>query len=244
MMNEKVLREQIDDIGIIEISNPDQNVIDIEVLMGLASAVSGFISEDSIKGILIKSKGKDFSVGYDGSCKRLRDNSWLLTVYDTSSAIYSMIRSSGKPFFVSVQGKCLGLGMELALANDFMHVSPDVKIGFPDYEFGIPSLMIPPSIMEDRIGKGVIYRNILTSRILMGEEAFKLGIADAIEQDSYDPVKWVRSVMEGLNLQIFSIAKIQKFPDPSIMREYRSFIKSYDTSVVRIKELESKRLLI
>jgi hypothetical protein len=71
-----------------------------------------------------------------------------------------------------------------------------------------------------------------------------LGIADAIEQDSYDPVKWVRSVMEGLNLQIFSIAKIQRFPDPSIMREYRSFIKSYDTSVVRIKELESKRLLI
>ena len=32
MMNEKVLREQIDDIGIIEISNPDQNVIDFTTL--------------------------------------------------------------------------------------------------------------------------------------------------------------------------------------------------------------------
>ena len=93
-MNRRIAREQIDDIGLIEIYNPDQNVIDIEVLMGIASAVSGFISEDSVRAILIKSRGKDFSVGYDGSCKRLRDNSWLLTVYDTSSAIYNMIRSS------------------------------------------------------------------------------------------------------------------------------------------------------
>lgn len=243
-MNEKVAREQIDDIGLIEIYNPDQNVIDIEVLMGIASAVSGFISEDSVRAILIKSRGKDFSVGYDGSCKRLRDNSWLLTVYDTSSAIYNMIRSSGKPFFVSVKGKCLGLGLELALANDFIQVYPGVKMGFPDYEFGIPSLMMPPASMEDRIGNGVIYRNILTSRILSGEDAVKFGIADSLEQDSYDPVKWVKGVMSGLNFQIFSIAKQQRFPDPSIMREYRSFIKSYDTSVVRIKELESKRLLI
>ncbi len=244
MMNEKVVKEELDDIGIIEISNPDQNVIDIEVLMGIASAVSGFISEDSIRGILIKTRGKDFSVGYDGSCKRLRDNSWLLTVFDTSSAIYNMIRSSGKPFFVSVKGRCLGLGMELALANDFMQVNQNVRMGFPDYEFGIPSLMIPPAIMEERVGNRIAYRNILTSRILTGEEAFKLGIADIIDPDTNDPVKWVKNVMAGLNFQIFSIAKLQRFPDPAIMREYRSFIKSYDTSTVRIKELESKRSLI
>ena len=244
MMNEKVVKEELDDIGIIEISNPDQNVIDIEVLMGIASAVSGFISEDSIRGILIKTRGKDFSVGYDGSCKRLRDNSWLLTVFDTSSAIYNMIRSSGKPFFVSVKGRCLGLGMELALANDFMQVNQNVRMGVPDYEFGIPSLMIPPAIMEERVGNRIAYRNILTSRILTGEEAFKLGIADIIDPDNNDPVKWVKNVMAGLNFQIFSIAKLQRFPDPAIMREYRSFIKSYDTSTVRIKELESKRSLI
>ena len=183
-------------------------------------------------------------MGYDSSCKRLRDNSWLLTVYDTSSAIYNMIRSSGKPFFVSVKGRCLGLGMELALASDFMQVSANARIGFPDYEFGIPSLMIPPATMEERIGNRVVFRNILTSRILSGEDALKFGIADAVDSGAYDPVKWVKEIMAGLNIQLFAIAKQQRFPDPSIMREYRSFIKSYDTSVVRIKELESKRSLI
>ena len=67
MLNEKVTSEVKDDLAVIQISNGDQNVIDIEVLMGLAQGVSSAISEEHVKAVLIRSSGSNFSTGYDGS---------------------------------------------------------------------------------------------------------------------------------------------------------------------------------
>jgi enoyl-CoA hydratase len=244
MLNEKVTSEVKDDLAVIQISNGDQNVIDIEVLMGLAQGVSSAISEEHVKAVLIRSSGSNFSTGYDGSCKRLRDNSWLLTVFDAASAVYNMIRSSGKPFFMAVGGKCLGLGFELALSGDFIGIAENSKIGIPDFQYGLPSLMVPPSIMENVIGNRRTFLKLLTSEIISGTEALDNGIGDVNISDRDDSLKWVQNKLERLNLQIFTIQKQQRFPDPSIFREYRSFIKSYDTSVVRIKELEAYRSLV
>ncbi|MHB8361802.1 MAG: hypothetical protein ACYDDC_08410, partial [Thermoplasmataceae archaeon] len=68
MINSKVRSEIESEIFVIEISNPDQNVIDIEVLIGLAQEISKAISDETINAVLIKSTGNDFSIGYDGSC--------------------------------------------------------------------------------------------------------------------------------------------------------------------------------
>ncbi|MHB8360940.1 MAG: Clp protease/crotonase-like domain-containing protein, partial [Thermoplasmataceae archaeon] len=156
----------------------------------------------------------------------------------------SMIRSSGKPFFISTKGKCLGMGFELALSGDFIAAQANSKIGIPDFMYGIPSLLMPPVIMGHFLRNPKIFRKILSSQIISGKELYDEGIIDYLTVEDADSLSWVKDTLRKLNLQIFSIQKQQNFSDSAIIREYRSFIKSYDTSVVRIKDLEAYRSII
>lgn len=89
-----------------------------------------------------------------------------------------------KPVIALIQGYCLGVGLELALACDFRIAAPDSQIGLPEIRLG----MMPGSGGTQRltrlIGLGRAKDMIMRGRRINAEEALSYGlITEIVEPD-------------------------------------------------------------
>ncbi|WP_277959268.1 crotonase/enoyl-CoA hydratase family protein [Frigoribacterium faeni] len=85
-------------------------------------------------------------------------------------------RQVGKPVVMAVQGTCLTLGVELALASDVVVASRDARFGQIEVSrsilpFGGATIRLPR-----RVGWGDAMRYLLTGDLLDAEEARRIGL--------------------------------------------------------------------
>ena len=80
----------------------------------------------------------------------------------------------------SVSGDALGGGFELALAADYLVVRPDARLCLPERNFGSFPGMGAYSFLRRRIGRRHTERLILSGEPICGEEAVRIGAADAL----------------------------------------------------------------
>jgi isohexenylglutaconyl-CoA hydratase len=90
--------------------------------------------------------------------------------------------------------RCLGM----ACCADYVVSMTDAKYGMPEAKWGfIPSQILP--FVVSRIGQGPARAMVATGRIARGEEAFRLGIAHELADDSADfETKVNRAVADAL----------------------------------------------
>ncbi|MBI1908886.1 MAG: enoyl-CoA hydratase/isomerase family protein [Deltaproteobacteria bacterium] len=85
-----------------------------------------------------------------------------------------------KPVIAAVNGFCLGGGLELALACDFIYASERAKLGLPEVGLGLFPGWGGTQRLARLIGKGRAKEMIFSAKILSAEEAFRFGIANKI----------------------------------------------------------------
>ncbi len=90
-----------------------------------------------------------------------------------------VIESLGKPVIAAVNGYCLGGGLEIALACDFMIASEHATFGFPEAKLGLF-----PSNGTQRltrlIGRNRALELILTAAIIPAVEAARIGLVNRV----------------------------------------------------------------
>ncbi len=89
------------------------------------------------------------------------------------------IRELPVPVLASIQGYCLGAGLELAMCCDLRLAASDASFGMPEVQVGIPSV-IEAALLPRLIGAGRARDLVLSGRILPAAQALNWGLVEAV----------------------------------------------------------------
>ncbi len=193
-------------IGWILLNNTaKKNALRFEMYDEIFAALDTFEADDSVRVIVIKGNGRNFSSGFDitqGSPEPYRD-----FVKNVSSKVSKRLWYSPKPTISVVEGYCVGGGFELAMGADLVYASEDAELGEPEIDFFyIPDFSSIPFIALPRKAKEMILLGLMVS----GKEAADIGLVNrAFPADRLmDEVEAVCRRIASLPSQTMAMAKV------------------------------------
>lgn len=157
----------------IRLARPPLNILTLEMMREISKALEACANDQDVRVAVIRS-GVDgvFSAGADVR-EHLPER--VEELIRTMEALVRQILTYPKPTMCVVQGKCLGGGMELAIACDFIVATPDAVFGQPEVKLGV----FPPvalALLPRLVGVRATHDIVLTGRDMPAEEAAKIGL--------------------------------------------------------------------
>ena len=168
----------IDEIGLIEISNPPVNAISAAVRIGLLETIEKLSSNEKVKSIVITAPERTFLAGADIKEFGKKVDAPIL------GKICDKIESLNKIVVASLHGTPLGGGLEVAMSAHYRIAAPDTKVGLPEVLLGI----LPGAGGTQRLprlsGVDMALDMMLTGRHVPAKEALSSGIIDEIAENN------------------------------------------------------------
>ncbi|MFX1317785.1 MAG: enoyl-CoA hydratase/isomerase family protein [Promethearchaeota archaeon] len=124
-------------IALVTINNPPANTLNPEVFKKLEEIFSK-LDQDNTKVVILTGAGDKFFIGgadikqFEGSDA---DKAEKLTRVGQIFTLF--LERISKPIIVAVNGFCLGGGMEITMACDFIIASETAKFGQPEIKLGV-----------------------------------------------------------------------------------------------------------
>jgi 3-hydroxyacyl-CoA dehydrogenase/enoyl-CoA hydratase/3-hydroxybutyryl-CoA epimerase len=175
------------DIGIVEFNDLDSKVnllsnTNLNIVGGILDNV--IANHKHIKALFFVSKKKDiFVAGADiKELIAISSKEEALQLCKKGQDLFNKIESLEIPTFAVVDGVCIGGGLELALACDYIIATKNkrVKFGLPEVKLGIVPGFGGPHRLKAKIGTERADELISTGRFLDAMEAKRLNIVDKI----------------------------------------------------------------
>ncbi len=156
----------------ITMDSPPGNVIDLALCAELRPAIATAAADERGKVLVLRGAGKHFSFGASVEEHLPEQAPQML------EAIGGVVRDLvGFPYptLAGVQGRCLGGGLELALACGIVIAEEDAVLASPEIRLGVLA-PAATALLTGRAAEDVL----LTGRDLTATEAFRLGIVNAL----------------------------------------------------------------
>lgn len=156
----------------ITLDSPPGNVIDMALCAELRPAIAAAAADPQGKVLVLRGAGQHFSFGASV------EEHLPATAADMLAAIGGVVRDLVNfpyPTVAGVQGRCLGGGLELALACGIVIAEDDAVLASPEIRLGV----FPPAataLLTGRVAEDVL----LTGRDLTAAEAHRLGIVNEL----------------------------------------------------------------
>jgi 3-hydroxyacyl-CoA dehydrogenase len=161
-------------VGIVSVSRPPVNAIDVNVRRGMRDAFLAAQEDTSVDILVLACKGRTFMSGAD------------LAEFDTGVAkpdfreTLSVLEQSKKPIVASMHGTVLGGGLETALACHYRVAVASTKLGFPEITLGV----IPGAGATQRlprlVGAMPALKMLIAGAPVDAAAAIALGLVDKI----------------------------------------------------------------
>lgn len=173
-----------------------RNALNWDLIYGLEDAIEK-AEQSKARVIIITGVSDYFSAGIDLNTLSGQDNSGeqrgadLNTPphfrYHLNTRFQPLVIKIGKiekPFIARIEGFCLGMGFELALACDYRFCTENASFSMPEVKVGI----IPDVSGTTRLTRlcGISHAKdiALTGRTFDGKEAFRMGVVNGVAKDS------------------------------------------------------------
>jgi len=146
----------------------------------LYEALIDFRKDDNLwVGIITGSGEKAFCAGADikttlPNIKNYKGNYWK-----KAASIYNGLEL-WKPVIAAVNGLCLGGGMEIALACDFIISSEKARYGLPEVTLGLIPGMGGTQRLARLIPRGKAAEMLFTGSLISADEAYRIGMVNKI----------------------------------------------------------------
>ena len=168
----------IEEIALVEISNPPVNAISAAVRIGLLDAVEELALNEKIKAIVIAAPERTFLAGADIKEFGKKVDAPIL------GNICDKIESLNKIVVASLHGTPLGGGLEVAMSAHYRIAAPNTKVGLPEVLLGI----LPGAGGTQRLprlcGVDMALDMMLTGKHVPAKEALSAGIIDEIANNN------------------------------------------------------------
>ena len=163
----------------LRLARPKANLVDAAMIGALDTALDAHLARPTLSAVLLDAEGPNFSFGASveehlpGACAAM---------LGSLHALLGRMLESPVPILVAVHGRCLGGGLELALAGQLVFVAPDAELGQPEIKLGV---FAPAAscLLPELIGPQRAFDLLISGRSISGAEAAALGIAIATSAD-------------------------------------------------------------
>ena len=164
--------------AVIEFNMPPLNVLNIEAMKEINSAIESISNNTDIKCVLFKANGKAFSAGVDIGDHMDGKEVEMIEVFHN---IFRQLINVEVPIIAAVEGAALGGGCEIAAFCDFIVASKKAKFGQPEILVGV----FPPiaAVTFPHIfgySKGL--EMILSGEIIKAEQAKEAGLVSVLAE--------------------------------------------------------------
>ena len=163
----------------------ERNAISDEMMNALANAFDRAEREfrDGARVVLLRGAGRAFSSGIDLSQFLTLDEDLGKNLFPFTAryqAILNKIERCSLPVIGVLQGYCLGLALELALACDFRIAAERTKLGLPEARLGIIPDVGGSVRLIKLIGPSRAKELILTGRTIDLAQALEWGLVNTV----------------------------------------------------------------
>ena len=186
----------------LTLNRPDRrNALTFPMMRELTAAFNQVCRDSSIRILVLQGAGGHFSAGGDLAHMRSPpDESGpdpVASAYRRMGEALAALDALPQAVVAIVEGACVGGGLGMVCAADYVITTTDAKFGMPEARAGfIPSQILPTVIR--RIGEGQSLRLAVTARVINGAEASRIGIAHEVVPDRAALESAKASVLEDL----------------------------------------------
>ena len=181
---ENVLYENRDGILTITLNRPEvRNALSPEMWRDLSEAVRRAGEEENVRVVIVTGAG-DKALASGADIRELHDRHYLKQLAGTASGALKTLEDLKKPVICAVNGYALGGGCELAMACDIRIATRRSKFGQPELGLGIIPGAGGTQRLARLVGIGRAKELIFTGRIIDAEEACRIGLVNAVTEDS------------------------------------------------------------
>jgi enoyl-CoA hydratase/carnithine racemase len=172
-------------VTLVEIRRPPNNFFDIALIRGLAGALEALDGDRSCRAIVLAAQGKAFCAGAnfgDGSTldqEGRRPGEQAQPVAHLYVEAVRLFRTR-KPIVAAVHGAAVGGGLGLAMVADFRVTCPEARLCANFTRLGFHPGFGLTVTLPDAIGKTNAALMFYTSRRFTGEDAYRMGLAQAL----------------------------------------------------------------
>ena len=170
-------------IGRLELDHPPANVLTRDVLRRIRDALTELERDAALRCVVLSARGKHFSAGADVAEHLPPHDRELIPEF---MATVAALHAFPVPVLAAVQGRCLGGGLELALAADIVIAAESARLGQPEIALGV----LPPAacvLLPDRCAPGAVAELLFTGEALDAVEARRVGLVHQVVPDAELP---------------------------------------------------------
>jgi enoyl-CoA hydratase/carnithine racemase len=151
-------------------------------VQALATAFRAAADDDAVRCVVVRGEGPMFSSGMDiNSLGDLADEPHRLRAFRREVlGAWNLCEEMLKPTVAQIHGGCVGGAMELALACDLRVMAADAVIGLVETRIGLVPDVGGSSRLPSVIGLGRAKEMIMTSQLVDGGEAYRIGLVNRV----------------------------------------------------------------
>ncbi len=176
-MSDVVTIERRGGIAILRLNRPGNlNAISIALARGVAASLIELDNDGGVDGIVLTGAGeRAFCAGVDLHEARGMQVSDIESWFGTACNVYKQILLTNKPVIAALNGIAAGGGFQIALVSDQRVAHPGVRMGQPEINAAIPSIM-GSYWMSLHLGWSKNQELSMTGRLMDAGEAHDLGL--------------------------------------------------------------------
>ena len=222
-MQGKYVRTRIEDhVGHIEVGKPKANTYDLDMMREIDAAVEELRFQDDARAVVLESSLPGFfSAGADIEMLKQSQPDFKAMFCLHCQETLDKFAKTPKIVIASINGHCVGGGLEIALACDLRMMAKDSgKIGLPEVTLGVLPGTGGTQRLPRLIGASRALDLMITGKLLTPDEALAIGLVNYVypretfAKDvqayasalAHGPARAVslikRSVMEGIEMPL------------------------------------------
>jgi len=163
----------------VRLDNPPGNVLDIELCQRLRAVLAEAAEDGAAKLLVLSSTGKHFSFGASVE-EHLPESAAAMLA--EMSAVVAALYAHPYPTLAAVRGRCLGGGLEVALACDMLFLEESAVLAAPEIQLGVfaPAATV---LLQSSVPRCIAAEVLLTGRNVGADEALRWGLVNRVVAD-------------------------------------------------------------
>lgn len=156
------------------------NAVNRLMLTEMADLFSRLLSDDTVKGVILKGQGEHFAAGAD--LKEIKDFTPLEAIQfaEQGQHLCKQIESFPRPVIAVVSGYALGAGLEIALACDYIVADTTARFAFRELSYGVLPAFGGTQRLPRLVGKAKAKEMMFTGSFVDADEAFRIGLINQL----------------------------------------------------------------